>query len=211
VETSRSKAVQLYYTRNLNPRVAVAVARHLRSPVEFIRASPRDPSKEDAFRPINPNTLCPVLVEETGTLWETDAIACRLSMLAGSDFWRGGDELPKMIMWISWGTHHLTRAADPAYFDRVVRPTFSDVPGDQNQIEEGLRSFGKFAAILDDALAGRDFLVGDRLSYADFRVATSLPFARQAKLPLDGLANVRKWHDRLMQIDAWREPFAGID
>jgi glutathione S-transferase len=71
--------LQLYYSTNLNPRVAVAVARHLKSPVEFIRASPRDPRNEDSFRPINPNTLVPVLVEGDKSLWETDAIACRLS------------------------------------------------------------------------------------------------------------------------------------
>jgi glutathione S-transferase len=203
--------VKLYYTHNLNPRVAVAVARHHGSPVEFIRASPRDPSQEEAFRPINPNTLCPVLVEEERKFWETDAIACRLSMLANSDFWRSGDELPEMIMWVSWGTHHLTRAADPLYFDRVVRPTFSDVPGDAAQIAEGLRNFEKFAAILDETLADRDWLVGGRLSYADFRVATSLPFAGAASLPLDDFANVRKWHDRLLELDAWREPFARLD
>jgi hypothetical protein len=55
--------LKLYYSTNLNPRLAVAVARHLKSPVEFIRASPRDPRYEEAFRPINPNTLVPVLIE----------------------------------------------------------------------------------------------------------------------------------------------------
>ena len=83
--------MKLYYSQNLNPRVAVAVARHLRSPVEFVRASPRHPAHEAAFRQINPNGLAPVLVEDGRTLWETDAIACRLSALAGSDFWRTGE------------------------------------------------------------------------------------------------------------------------
>ena len=55
------------------------------------------------------------------------------------------------------------------------------------------------------------WLVGGRLSYADFRVATSLPFAGAASLPLDDFANVHKWHDRLLELDAWREPFAGLD
>jgi hypothetical protein len=67
--------LKLYYSTNLNPRVAVAVARHLKSPVEFVRASPRDPRYEQAFRPINPNTLAPVLVEGDRSYWETDAIA----------------------------------------------------------------------------------------------------------------------------------------
>jgi glutathione S-transferase len=67
--------LKLYYSTNLNPRVAVAVARHLKSPVKFVRASPRDPRYEEAFRPINPNTLAPVLVEGDRSYWETDAIA----------------------------------------------------------------------------------------------------------------------------------------
>ena len=76
--------MKLYYSRNLNPRVAVAVARYLGSPVDYIAANPRDADQEEAFRPINPNTLVPVLVEDDRSLWETDAIACRLSQIAGS-------------------------------------------------------------------------------------------------------------------------------
>src|SRR5579863_7370887 len=104
--------MRLYYSTNLNPRVAVAVARHLKSPVEFIRANPRDPSFEDAFRSINPNALVPVLVEGGKSLWETDAIACRLSQIAGSDFWPVGDSLPETVRWLSWSKHHLTAAGD---------------------------------------------------------------------------------------------------
>ena len=41
-----------------------------------------------------------------------------------------------MIRWISWGTHHLTRAADPVYFYRLVWPTFMDAPGNESEIAE---------------------------------------------------------------------------
>ena len=82
--------MKLYYSQNLNPRVAVAAARYLDAPVEYVRASPRHPEHQAAFRAINPNTLVPVLVDGAHRLWETDAIACKLSALAGSDFWRTG-------------------------------------------------------------------------------------------------------------------------
>ena len=88
--------MKLFYSHNLNPRVAVAVARYLDSPVEFIRASPRHPENEHAFRAINPNTLVPVLLEDDRTLWETDAIACRLSSLAKSDFWPTDERAPEL-------------------------------------------------------------------------------------------------------------------
>ncbi len=202
--------MKLYYSPNLNPRVAVAVAKHLKSPVQYIRARPFHPAHMEAFRKINPNTRVPVLVEEGRTLWETDAIACRLAEIAGSDFWRGGAELPEMIMWISWGTHHLTRAADPVYFERVVRPQFSDKVMDPAELEEPLREFRQHAAILDAYLADHEWLVGGRLSYADFRVATSLSFAERAGLPLEEFGNVVRWHEQLLALKAWSEPFEGL-
>ena len=45
---------KLYYTHNINPRVAVAVARHLQSPVDLIRYSPMGDERA-AFLPLNPN------------------------------------------------------------------------------------------------------------------------------------------------------------
>jgi glutathione S-transferase len=153
----------------------------------------------------------PILVEDhRPPLWETDAIACRLSALAGSDFWRMDSDHAEMIRWISWGTHHLTRAADPVYFSRVVMPQWTDERLPEAQIIAALADFRGFVAILDAVLARRDWLVGDHLSYADFRVATALPFAGAAELPLDEVPQVRRWHARLSELDAWREPFAGL-
>jgi len=202
--------IKLYYSPNLNPRVAVAVARHLASPVEYVRCSPQNPANREAFRAINPNALVPVLVEGSRRLWETDAIACRLSALADSDFWRTGAEQPEMILWISWATHHLNGAASVLYFERLIRPTFSDEPAPTDLINEALGDFRRHAAVLEAALDGRRWLLGERLSYADFRAATALPFAEGAGLPLDDCPNVRRWHDQLWAMDAWRFPFEGL-
>ncbi len=202
--------MQLYYSANLNPRVAVAVARHLQSPVEYVLASPRHPDNTEAFRAINPNALVPVLVEGERRLWETDAIACRLSAIAGSDFWRTGDEAPEIVMWISWATHHLNSAASVLYFDRLIRPRFSDVGAAPEVLDEAMTDFRTHAAVLDSQLESRAWLLGDRLSYADFRAAAALPFALGAGLPLSEFPNVARWHDRLSEIPSWRAPFDGL-
>ncbi len=207
--------MQLYYSHNLNPRVAVAVARYLGSAVEYRRARPFHPDQIEAFRKMNPNTRVPLLVEGKASLWETDAIACRLSQLAGSDFWRNDGELPEMIRWISWGTHHLTRAADPLYFERVVVPRFPpDVrpaPKDPAEFEGPLNDFKQFAAILDAYLKDKEWLLETGISYADFRVATALPFSIQSGLPLQDFPNVERWHRQLLRLPAWRNPFEGLD
>jgi glutathione S-transferase len=202
--------MKLYYSPNLNPRVAVAVARHLRSPVEYVAAAPMAPDQQEAFRPINPNTRVPVLTTESRTYWEADAIACKLSALAGSDFWRTDDSQPEMIMWISWATHHLNRAGDVFYFWKLIAPQFMDFQPDQPVFDEAMRDWRQFMGILDGQLQGRTWLVGDRLSYADFRVATCFPFAKSADLPLEEFPNAQRLANQLNKIDAWRDPFAGL-
>tara|TARA_R110001599_G_scaffold9159_4_gene45487 strand:+ start:2197 stop:2841 length:645 start_codon:yes stop_codon:yes gene_type:complete len=202
--------LKLYYSPNLNPRVAVAVARYLDSPVEYIAASPMHPDHRRAFKAINPNTLVPVLVENGKSLWETDAIACRLSQIAGSDFWPTDERMSQVQMWVSWSNLHLTRPAGTFYFERLIRPQFSDVPEDPKVMKNDMVAFRNSAGILDTLLADREWLVADRLSYADFRTATCLPFAEGAGLPLHDFPNVARWHDQLLAIDAWRDPFAGI-
>lgn len=202
--------MKLYYSHNLNPRVAVAVAKYLQSPVAYERAAPRNPANTEAFRAINPNALVPVLVDGQDKLWETDAIACKLSALSGTDFWRNGAEQPEMIKWISWSAYHLTLAASPLYFFRIVVPQFSDAKPDPRQMEKALSDFREHAATLDGLLADRKWLLGDRISYADFRVATPLPFADGAGMPVEEFPHVKRWHDQLWAIEAWRDPFKGI-
>jgi glutathione S-transferase len=202
--------LKLYYSTNLNPRVAVAVARHLKSPVEFVRASPRDQRYEEAFRPINPNTLVPVLVEGDRSYWETDAIACRLSQIACSDFWAAGDSLPETVRWLSWSKDHLTAMGAAYYFENIVKPKYLGLPPDPGAIEGAEDNFHRYAKVLDDILASRRWLIEDRLTYADFRAATIMPFANEAKMPVDGYKNILGWARRLDEIDAWRAPFEGL-
>ena len=202
--------MKLYYSGNLNPRVAVAVARHLKSPLEYIKASPRAPGGAEAFAAINPNALVPVLVEDGKGLWETDAIACRLSMLAGSDFWPGGADLPGLVQWLSWSAHHLTNLGGAFYFENVIKPKYIGAPPDQAVIEGARVDFHRYAKVLDDVLATRRWLIGGRMTYADFRAATIMPFAAEAKMPVEGYKNILAWSARLNEVDAWREPFAGL-
>ncbi len=67
--------MKLFYSHNLNPRVAVAVARYLLLSGGIRPGKSTAPRRmKQTFRAINPNTLVPVLVEGDRTLWETDAI-----------------------------------------------------------------------------------------------------------------------------------------
>ena len=203
--------MKLFFSRNPNPRLAVAVARYLNAPIEFEHASPFAPGQAERYRPLNPNLSLPILVEGAKSLWETDAIACRLSRHMHSDFWRTGDDEPDMIRWISWGKANFMHACDMVHFERGTKQRYGLGPLDSVQLEEGLRRFRYSAAILEPELAARPWLLGDEVSYADFRMAAFLPFNDLAELPLDEFPAIRRWYRRLESIDAWTDPFRGLD
>lgn len=200
--------MRLYYSHDPNPRVAIAVARHLGSPVVFIQVSPRDlqnPRSADALGAVDPCTPVPMLIEESRTLWETDAIVCRLSMLARSDFWPTDERAPELQTWLSWGRGFM-RAASAFHFHYAPHPGLADDPADA-QLAQAAAAFHRFAGVLDEVLSRRPWLIGQRLTYADFRVATALPFAAVARLPVRGYPYILKWHERLCGIAAWANPW----
>ncbi len=204
--------MKLYFSRNPNPRLAVAVAQLLGTEVEFQFAEPMAPGQSERYRPLNPNLLLPIL-ERSGrrTLWESDAIACWLSRQAGSNFWRTDDDEPEMIRWISWAKENFMKACDAVHWERGTKLRYGIGACDDAMVEEGLRQFHKAAVILEGELSGQSWLLGDVISFADFRMATFLPFNDAARLPIEEYPSIKRWSDRLNQINAWRDPFEKLD
>lgn len=203
--------MKLFFSRNPNPRLAVAVARYLDANIEFEFASPLAPGEAERFLPLNPNLLLPILSDSGKSLWETDAIACRLSRLGRSSFWRTGDDEPEMIRWLSWSKENFEKACDIVHFERGTKQRYRLGSIDPKKIEEGLRLFRRSAEILEVELSQREWLVGNSVSYADFRMAAYLPFNDAAGLPIEDYSCIARWYHQLEQIDAWRDPFNGLD
>ncbi len=203
--------MKLLFSRNPNPRLAVAVARHLQAKVEFEFAAPFAPGQAERYRPLNPTLLLPILVHAGKSLWEADAIACRLSRDSHSDFWRTDDDEPEMIRWISWGKANFVHACDMVHFERGTKQRYGLGPLLEDKVAEGLQRFHAAAAILDAELSRSQWLVGKTVSYADFRMATFLPFNDAARLPLEDYPSVGRWYAQLEDLDAWRDPFNGLD
>lgn len=201
----------LIYSPNLNPRLCVAVARYLGADLTYRAAASLTPDERASFHNLNPMGRFPVLQHPGGTtLWETDAIICHLSRQLGSDLWRQDDSQPDMIRWLSWSAYHLIPAGDVHYFENVVRPTFSDQPELPQIMQQSMQRFRDCAAVLNDWLQAREWLVGDRLSYADFRVATLMPFAAPSLLPVDDYPHILRHAAQLNALPHWTDPFHGL-
>jgi glutathione S-transferase len=201
--------MKLFYCDTLAPRKVCAAARYLKAPVEYVHV---DLGKGEHVLPtyltLNPNAKVPVLTIGEKVLWEADAILCELALATESDLLpRTPQGQIEMIKWFSWNSQHFTRAAGALYFEYIIRPRFNLGPADQAEVAENTKQFRKFARVLDDHLAGRRWLINDAPSVADFSVGVSLPYAGKAQLPLDDYPNMRRWHDRLSELDGWTDPW----
>lgn len=203
--------MKLYFSRNPNPRLAVAVARFLDMKIEFEFASPQASGQAERFRALNPNLLLPILEHSGGTLWEADAIACWLSRRAGSTLWRRDDDEPDMIRWISWGKDNFVKACDIVHWERGTKLRYGIGSCDDTMVEEGLRQFHRAASLLENALSDRRWLLGETISFADLRMATFLPFNDAARMPIEDYPALKRWADQLDLIEAWADPFRGLE
>jgi glutathione S-transferase len=204
----RRTTMKLFYAETLNPRKACAVAKYLNAPVEFVHVDLRKgENRTPAFLAINPNAKVPVLETGGGSLWESNAIMCYLAARRGLRSVPDGDRQIEVMRWLSRDSQHFTRHAGSLYFEHIVKPAFGMGSPDRAVVEEATGFFRRFAAVLNDHLSGRAYLVGDALTVADFAVGVTLPYAERARLPLAEFPEIERWHARLSELPAWLAPF----
>lgn len=201
----------LHYSRNPNPRLALTVARHLGSPVTLRFAEPFHPDHAATYRALNPTQLLPIL-EEPGQppLWEADAICCRLALRAQSPLWPLDDTMPEVIRWISWGKANFVQATELIHWELGTKQRYGIGPVDWEGVERGLQDFHRAATQLEAHLQTRDFLCG-ALTYADFRMATFLPYDDVMELPLAQYPALQAWTGQMADLPFWADPFQGLD
>jgi glutathione S-transferase len=201
--------MKLYYFETINPRKACTAARHLGSPVELVRVDlAKGENKTQDYLAINPNAKVPALVDGDTKVWEANAIMAYLARAAGSNLWpRDEDRQIELTRWLSWDAQHFTRHTGVLYFQYIVKPLFFGGSPDPAAVDEATGFFRRFAAVLNDHLRGRKYILGDTLTIADFAVGVTLPYAEKAHIPVKEFPEIERWHGRLNELPAWREPF----
>lgn len=84
-----------------------------------------------------------------------------------------------------------------------MKPMMGIGDPDDAAIAQAVKHVAQFARVLDGHLAGRQHLVGDTRTIADFTVAATLTYAAQSGVSLDPYPEVKSWFGRIAELDAW--------
>jgi len=195
------------YNADLSPNClrVRSVIHELDLPVELIDIDLRA-AKPPGLLAANPNGKVPVLVDDDGfTLFESRAINTYLSSKRPERDLYPADARRRAIVdqWSYWQALQLGPAMQLVAFQRVFKPKFGMGPTDEAVVKEKLAEVERYLPILDQGLAGKDWLAG-RLSLADFAVASTFNFRKAAQISLQAAPNVERWIERVEALSSWQ-------
>jgi glutathione S-transferase len=149
------------------------------------------------FLRINPAGKLPVLVDGDLTLTESVAIVLYLA-----EKYREKGFLPadltgraEVNRWLLFAATELEQPLWRISKNTAVYPEERRVPGD---VVNARQDFKEAAAVLEKHLQGRQFVVGDRATVADFVTAYTLDWAGEVRL-LDEFPVLRRYMERMYE------------
>ena len=193
----------------------VALKNHLALDCEL---NPIDLGRGDQLTPqylaLNPNKKMPTLEDEGFVLWESNAIMFYMaakrpeSGLWPSDL-RGQADV---LRWLAWESAHWdAESCGMVAFEKASKAVLGLGAPDPAFIARGEQNFARFAAVLDDHLKGRAWLIGERPTIADFSIGALVPTAQRLGLPLARFSEIGRWYEGLAALPGWQDAVAAKD
>lgn len=183
-----------------------AVAHHAGQELAFEEVDVfKGENRTPAFLALSPRGRTPVLVDGDHRLWESTAIMQYLAAINGSQLWPDGHrERADVMRWQSWQIAHWGKeACEPLVFENMLKPMFKLGPADTARIERAEKAFASESGVLEAHLKGRDWLVGNVPTLADFSVGSYLFLAEPARMPLQQHPHVSRWFARVAALPCW--------
>lgn len=206
--TEAAAPIRLHYNPfSSSARRAVMTALELQLPVELVLIKNlREPNERAQLVALNPNAKIPVLVQGDFVLWESTAIMQYLAdQVPGQTLYPSALQARADVnRWLAWGGQHWGPALGVLTWERWMKAMFGAGETDAREVARGERDFAQFAAVLDQHLAGRQWLSGSRYTLADFALATPLMRSSEAAISLAPYPHIAAWYERVQALDAWQ-------
>ncbi|MGV0033757.1 MAG: glutathione S-transferase family protein [Candidatus Azotimanducaceae bacterium WSBS_2022_MAG_OTU7] len=156
-------------------------------------------SKTDEYLSVNPNGRIPALVDGDVTLFESMAINLYLTKKYAPALYPNADsEQAKAIQWSVWAISEI----EPQQMQIVVQKFFNRDNIDQSVIDSATKNLQRPLAVLNEHLAGRQYLLGETFSVADLNVAGVMLLMQMIEFDLSAYPNIKNWTDRCYARDA---------
>lgn len=179
--------------------------------IEYLRFEDGDMQSPD-YMQINPNGKVPTLVDGETVLWESNAIMMYLCTVKKPDHALFAPKLrPHIMQWLFWESAHYTASVRTVVFELLVKKHFNLGEPNQEVISHGVQEFERYAAVLDKHLEGRDYIVGDDWTLADYAVGFSQPVIGKIPVDLTKFPNIQRFYDRIAANSHWAKTLHDLD
>jgi glutathione S-transferase len=190
-----------------NSRRVVAVLHHLNLECELHALDlMQGEQMQPEFLNLNPNHMIPTLVDGDFVLWESNAIMQYLCSKAPNNtlFPTNPRIQADIVRWQFWQTGHFGSACGTFIFENLIKKFRNLGEADAIELEKGAEKFRRFADVLEQHLKGRNWLVGDAVTLADFSVGSFLDLAEMAHYPIDGYVEIPRWYREIEKLPSWQ-------
>ena len=185
-----------------NVRKPLSVAAHLGIDVENPPVRPMD----EIVQQKSPARRVPFMEDGAVVLGESNAIMIHLCSKKPNDLYPDDQAKRDQVnQYLFWDVAHWTPSYQPIQFERLVKKMLGMGDTDEKVVAATLEKYAREAAFLNAALAGRDWLVGDAPTLADFAVGCGLTHAKAMDLPLGDYPNIQAWNARVMGLDGFKK------
>lgn len=201
--------MRLYqHPMSANSRAATLAALWLKAPVEMVFVDlAKGEQRLPEYLKLNPNHRVPVLEDGDFYLWESRAIMQYLADKTPGQTLYPTDPRTRADVnrWLFWSGQHFAPAVSIFFWENVVKPMIGRGSPDQAELKRGEPLFNEFAAVLDQHLADRKWVVGAGVTLADLSLAVAWACAAPGKAPVAWYANIQRWFMRIQELDAWQQ------
>ena len=162
-------------------------------------------AKSPEFLAINPNGRLPVIVDDGFVLFESLAITLYLAKkhAFGTLYPATLEAEARAWQWSFWAISEVDRGVNIWSLHAVRLP---ESERDAAKRDEALKVIDKPFKVLDAALAGQPYLLGDAFTVADLNVAAII--SRAIDMDLSAVPNLKAWLTRCLERPAAREALA---
>ena len=174
-------------------------------PYENVKVSFVNETRTPAFLNLDPNGRIPVLQDGNLTLWESMAINLYLARRYDKGLWpKGVEDEGRAFQWSVWAMTELEEPVLTAVMHRSALA--SSLPAEQRdpkKADDAAERFKTPLGVLNGALAGKAYLLGDAFTVADLNVASVISSAPLGGLDLGSAPEVLAWVVRCTERPAF--------